>query len=533
MKTRIDHATVITARGDQVVVLDHSSITYADGVITHVGPTTPGQAGAPGEPPLVSLGELRGRPLGAILTRTGKVTREQVAAALERQQSTHGVIGQILLELGYVSEADVEWALAVQAGREAAATPEDEPVQVIDGRDRIVLPGLVNTHHHLFQSLTRCLPAVQSATLFEWLTTLYPVWRELNHDALHKAAMVSIAELLLGGCTTTSDHHYLFPRQRDASIEAVLEAAQTLGIRIHACRGSMSVGQSRGGLPPDDCTEDEETILADSLRAIERFHDPRPMAMRRIDLAPCAPFSVSAELLEATAGLARERNVLLHTHAAETLDEERYCLERFRVRPIEFLHQHGWLGPHVYLAHCVHLDADEIALLARTQTAVAHCPSSNMRLGSGAPPIQALLDAGVRVGLGVDGSSSNDAGNLLLETRQALLLQRLVHGPGAMTPMQAFRLGTVGGASVLNRRELGRLEPGAAADMAIYRADDIALAGAFGQDPLAAMVLCQPPRPESVIVNGRMVVQDGQVTGVDAPRLASDFNQFVRRHFRP
>ena len=523
MKTRIDHATVITPRSDGVVVLESTSVTFDDGVITHVGPSAAIEAQAAGEP-LVALGELRGRPLGAILIRLGKVTRDQVAAALERQKAAHGVIGHVLQEMGLIRENDIEQALEIQAGR--------EPAEIIDGRNRLVIPGLVNTHHHLFQSLTRCLPAVQNSTLFEWLSTLYPIWRELGRDALRQAAGISIAELFLGGCTTTSDHQYLFPRERDASIEAVLEAAEMLGMRIHACRGSMSVGVSRGGLPPDECTEPEDAIMADAARAIAQFHDPKPMAMRRIDLAPCAPFSVSPELLEQTRALAAEKNVLLHTHAAETLDEERYCQEKFGVRPIEFLRRHGWLGPNVYLAHCVHLDETEIALLAQTQTAVAHCPTSNMRLGSGMAPVRRLLDAGVRVGLGVDGSSSNDGGHLLLEARQALLVQRIRENAQAMKPAEAFRLATVGGAAVLNRPELGRIEAGQAADLVMYNAQDVALAGAVAQDPLAALMLCLAPRPERVIVNGKTVLHAGRFTGIDAAKAVADFNQLVRNRFR-
>lgn len=523
MKTRIDHATVVTPRGDHVAVLENTSVAFENGIITSVGPSVAYDAQACGEP-LVSLGELRGRPLGAILIRLGKITREQVVAALERQKGNQGVIGQILLDMGLASEADINHALDIQAGR--------EPAEIIDGSNCLLIPGLVNTHHHLFQSLTRCLPAVQNATLFEWLTTLYPLWRELGYDSLRQAAVISLAELLLGGCTTTSDHHYLFPRDRDVGIEAVLDAADTLGIRIHAGRGSMTVGLSGGGLPPDNCTEPEEAVLADCARAIERFHDPKPMAMRRIDLAPCAPFSISAALLEQTRAMAAQYDVLLHTHAAETIDEERYCLEKFGVRPIEFLHRHGWLGPNIYLAHCVHLNEEEIALLASTRTAVALCPTSNMRLGSGLAPARRLMDAGVRVGLGVDGSSSNDCGNLLLEARQALLVGRIRENVRAMSPADAFRLATVGGAAVLNRPELGRIEAGQAADLVLYNANDIALAGAVAQDPLAALMLCQAPRPERVIINGKTVLLAGQPTGIDAAKMAADFNQLVREHFR-
>ncbi len=410
--------------------------------------------------------------------------------------------------------------------RLVASAPPD---LTIDAARHIIIPGLINTHHHLFQSLTRCLKPVQTAPLFDWLTQLYQRWQHLDYETHKLAAQVSIAELLLGGCTTTSDHHYLFPPARDIRLEAVLEAADELGIRIHACRGSMSVGQSKGGLPPDACAEDERRVLADCERVLDRFHDPRPGSLRRIDLAPCAPFNVSAELLVDTAMLARQRGVLLHTHAAETLDEERYCLDRFGCRPIEYLRRHHWLGPDVYLAHCVHLNADEIDLLARTRTAVAHCPSSNMRLGSGPPPIRDMLDRGVVVGLGVDGSSSNDGGSLTVEMRQSLLLQRVVRGADAMTPAEAFSMATRGGAAVLGRSELGNIEPGCPADLVFYRADDIALAGAVAHDPLAALVLCQPPRPERVLVHGRTVVADGRLTRVDAAALADRFNAVARR----
>lgn len=528
MKTHLDHATVVTCRGAKPEVLKDTSITFDGGVITAIGPTAAllGEAGA--VPAGTKLKELQGRPLGRILVQLGKVTPQQVDQALELKKTQTGVIGQVLIRMGAVTEADVDYALAIQAGH----LPVDQQVDVISARNRLVIPGLVNTHHHLFQSLTRCMPAVQNATLFEWLTALYPVWRGLSYDALRQAAMVSIAELLLGGCTTTSDHQYLFPRHRDVSIEAVLEAAESLGIRIHACRGSMSLGQSAGGLPPDNCTQDAAVILEDCQRAIGRFHDPKPMAMRRVDLAPCSPFSVTPELLEDTRLMAVERNVLLHTHAAETLDEEKYCLEKFGARPIEYLSRCGWLGENVYLAHCVHLNVAEIALLARTGTGVAHCPSSNMRLGSGIAPVRTMIDAGVKVGIGVDGSSSNDGGNLLLEARQALLLQRVEDGPGALTTAEAFRLATVGGADVLHRPELGRIEAGCAADLAVYDARDIAFAGAIAQDPLGALMLCHAPRPERVIVAGKTVVQDGQVCGQDWPQVVADFNQLVSRHFR-
>jgi len=410
--------------------------------------------------------------------------------------------------------------------------PEGPAGEVIDASRHLVVPGLINTHHHLYQSLTRGLKSVQDAPLFGWLTQLYRRWRHLTYDAVRDAASVSLAELMLSGCTTTSDHFYIFPRGTDVRIEAVLEAAEQLGIRIHACRGSMSVGQSRGGLPPDDCVQSEHEILDDTMRAVERFNDPSPLAMRRIDLAPCSPFSVSRELLRDTAALARERKLLLHTHAAETLDEERYCLDKFGMRPVRFLQEAGWLGRDVYLAHCVHLSDDEIALLADTGTGVAHCPCSNMRLASGIAPIRRLLDRRAKVGLGVDGSSSNDGGHLLAEARQALLLQRVAGGAEAMRVAEAFRLATLGGAAVLNRPALGNLAVGQAADLAMFRADDVAFAGAIAQDPLAALILCHAPRVDRLIVAGRTVVKDGRILGMDLPVLIERFNKLVGERFR-
>ncbi len=409
--------------------------------------------------------------------------------------------------------------------------PNDAVDEVLDASGHLVVPGLVNTHHHLFQSLTRGLKAVQDRPLFEWLTGLYARWRRIDYAAVKAAAEISIAELLLSGCTTTSDHHYLFPAGGDVAIEAVLEAAERMGIRIHACRGSMSVGASKGGLPPDDCVEDEAAILDDCRRVLEQFQDDRVGSMRRIDLAPCAPFSVSPGLLRDTAVLAREHGALLHTHAAETLEEQKYCLERFGMRPIAWLDERGWLAADVYLAHCVHLDDGEIARLAATQTGVAHCPSSNMRLGSGVAPVERLLRAGAMVGLGVDGSSSNDGGNLLREARQALLLQRVQGGVEALSAGEAFRLATLGGAGVLNRRELGNIEVGCAADIAMFRRDDVALAGAVEQDPVGALVLCHVGRADRVMVNGRMVVKDGEIVGVDMGLLVEEFNKLVRAAF--
>ncbi len=321
---------------------------------------------------------------------------------------------------------------------------------------------------NFLSSISHNLPGSCVSLELYYLTVTSP-WRHSPRIG-QLAAQVSIGEMLLSGCTTTSDHFYIFPQSSDARIESVLEAADSLGMRIHACRGSMSVGQSGGGLPPDDCVQDESVILKDCERVVDAFHDPDPLSMRRIDLAPCSPFSISPQLLRETAAMARERKLLLHTHAAETLDEQRYCLEKFDRRPIDYLHDNGWLGEDVYLAHCVHLNDNDLALLADTRTGVAHCPCSNMRLGSGVPPVARLLRAGVKVALGVDGSSSNDGGNVIGEARQSLLLQRVAHGAAAYGVADAFRIGTIGGASVLNRKKLGRIASGYAADLALFRA---------------------------------------------------------------
>jgi len=420
----------------------------------------------------------------------------------------------------------------ITAVRPTTPALDDSSDEVIDASKHLVIPGLINTHHHLYQSLTRGLKPVQDAPLFDWLKALYQRWRRIDHEAVNAAAQISIAELLLSGCTTTSDHFYVFPQGSDARIEAVLEAAESLGIRIHACRGSMSVGASQGGLPPDECVQAENEIMRDCERAIEQFQDEAVGSMRRIDLAPCSPFSVSEALLRDTAALTRSRGALLHTHAAETLDEENYCVERFGMRPIEWLDKIGWLGQDVYLAHCVHLSDAEIARLVATRTGIAHCPCSNMRLGSGIAPVRRLLDAGAKVGVGVDGNSSNDGGHLLAEARQAMLLQRVCGGGGALSVAEAFGLVTTGGAAVLNRAELGNITEGFAADIALFRRDDVALAGAVEQDPLGALMLCHVGRADRVIVNGRSVVKDGRIVGVDLPVLIERFNRIVRDVFR-
>jgi len=408
----------------------------------------------------------------------------------------------------------------IEAVGSAGALPRTAD-RVIDASAMVVLPGLVNTHHHFFQTLTRNMPAAQDAKLFDWLTTLYPVWGRIDAAALRSATAVAIAELLLSGCTTASDHTYVWPN--GARIDDQVDVARNLGIRFHASRGSMSIGRSQGGLPPDDLVEDEDAILADSARAIGAYHDPSRYAMTRIVLAPCSPFSVSPQLMRETIALARARGVHVHTHLAETRDEERYCLERFGLRPVELAESLEWIGEDVWHAHMVHPSPGEIARLGRTRTGIAHCATSNMRLGSGIAPLRALVDAGARVGLGVDGSASNDGSHLLAEARQAMLLARVQEAPGAFGAREILRLATRGGAEVLGRDDVGYLAPGMAADLIGVRIDTPATAGAAVHDPLAALVFTQPANVALNVVAGRVLVDDGALTGIDVGEL-------LRRH---
>lgn len=401
--------------------------------------------------------------------------------------------------------------------------PSQVPVDVLmDARGRVILPGLVNTHHHLFQTLTRNVPAVQEAPLFRWLTELYQIWRGIDRETLDAAVRVGLGELLLTGCTTSTDHHYLFPKGQTQLIDVAIAAARELGIRFQPTRGSMSLGAQEGGLPPDDIVQDEDTILADSKRLILEYHDPKPGAMTRIALAPCAPFSVSRDLMRRTAELAREHGVRLHTHLAETLDEEQYCRSRYGCRPVEFLRELGWLGDDVWLAHCVHLSDEEIALFGETGTAVAHCPSSNFRLGSGLSPVRKLLEAKVAVGLGVDGSASNDTSNMLAEARQALLAHRSGNDPSRwLTAREVLWMATRGGARCLGRDDIGSLEPGKAADLILVDTRRLSYAGA-GSDILSAIVFSPWPEVvDYVMVNGKFVVQRGELQGVDVPKLVA------------
>jgi 8-oxoguanine deaminase len=399
-----------------------------------------------------------------------------------------------------------------------------EADRVIDVDGKLVLPGLVNTHHHLYQTLTRCLPGTQDAPLFSWLQTLYPIWAKLTPEAVHVSAMVGLAELALTGCTTTLDQLYLFPN--GVALDDEIRAAQEIGMRFHPCRGSMSLGESEGGLPPDMVVEDEETILADSSRVIEEFHDPEPFSMCRIVLAPCSPFSVTPELLRDTRDLATQYGVHCHTHVAETLDEEAFCLETFGRRPVEYLADLGWLGEDVSYAHGVHLTEDEMLLFAQTGTGVAHCPTSNMRLGSGIAPVARMLELGVKVGLAVDGSASNDSSHMLNEARMALLLQRVKHGSTSLSARKVLEMATIGGASLLGRDDIGALAPGKAADLIAIDLDRVEYAGAG--DPVAASVFCGPPRVDLSVVDGRIVVENGELVGLDLATLVHEHNQVAR-----
>jgi cytosine/adenosine deaminase-related metal-dependent hydrolase len=398
----------------------------------------------------------------------------------------------------------------------------NEADRVIDATNHVILPGLVNTHHHFYQTLTRNLPPAQNANLFDWLRIHYPIWARLTPEAIFVSTKIALAELMLSGCTTTSDHTYIWPN--GARLDDQIRAAEAMGCRFHAARGSMSVGESEGGLPPDAVVEDEDAILSDSQRVIEQYHDAKRYAMLRIVLAPCSPFSVSPDLMRQSVALARTYHVHSHTHLAETLDEASYCMATFGRTPVELAEDLGWTGEDVWHAHMVHPSEAEIRRLGATQTGISHCPTSNMRLASGIAPVAALQSSGARVGLGVDGSASNDGSHLLAEARQALLLQRIQGGPAALSAFEALWMGTRGGAAVLGRDDIGFLAPGTAADIIGYRLDTLELAGGAVHDPLAALVFCRPPTVDLSIINGQIRVQQRVLQGTD------DLRELIVRH---
>jgi len=437
--------------------------------------------------------------------------------------------GSVLLRGGTIEAVgSAEWLGAYIREDPGGRTPS----RTLNARGTVVLPGLVNGHHHLYQTLTRAIGTGGGRSLFDWLKLLYPIWGRLNPDAAYVSALLGLCELVLSGATTVADHLYLFPN--GVRLDDTVEAARELGVRFHPTRGSMSVGQSAGGLPPDELVATESAILADSQRVLQELHDPAAFSFLRVGLAPCSPFSVSADLMRESARLARGYpNARLHTHLAETLEEERYCLARFGLRPFEYAESLGWLGDDVWFAHAVHPSPTDIGRLAATRSGVCHCPTSNMILASGIAPVRDYRDCGVPVGLGVDGSASNDGNHLLGEARQAMLLQR-VGWPGfesradRLSAREALEIATLGGAAILGRDEIGSLEPGKAADLVAFRVDGLEQAGSDG-DPVASLLTTQPGRVWLSLIGGRLVVQDGVLLPVELPRLIERHRLHARR----
>lgn len=399
-----------------------------------------------------------------------------------------------------------------------------DDAQIMLAHGCVVTPGLINTHHHLFQSLTRAVPGAQDALLFGWLKRLYPIWAKFGPEEMRISAMAGLAELALSGCTLSSDHLYLFPD--GTRLDDTIEAAREIGIRFHPTRGAMSIGESAGGLPPDHLVEDEAAILEDCIRVIDAFHESGPGAMVQVGVAPCSPFSVSRELMRDAAILARDKGVRLHTHLAENDEDIAYSLEKFGCRPGEYAEQLGWLGDDVWFAHCVKLDAQEIDLFAKTGTSVAHCPCSNCRLGSGIAPVRAMRDARLNVSLGVDGSASNDSGNMILEARQAMLLQRVAFGADKMSAREALELATRGGARALGRTDVGHLAPGMRADIAVWESNSLEAAGSW--DP-AALVLAGPTWVRDLLVEGRQIVKAGRLHSADLSQIVADQRRLAAR----
>ncbi len=414
----------------------------------------------------------------------------------------------------------IRGGVVAEVGRNLAV----DGAEIINARGCVVTPGLVNTHHHLYQTLTRAVPGGQDALLFGWLQTLYPIWSKFGPEEMRISAVVGLSELALSGCTMSSDHLYLHPN--GSRLDDTIEAAREVGLRFHPTRGAMSIGESDGGLPPDSLVENEADILTDSIRCIDKFHDASEGAMVRVGIAPCSPFSVSRDLMREAALLARDKGVMLHTHLAENDEDIAYSLEKFGCRPGQYAEDLGWTGKDVWHAHCVKLDGQEIDLFAKSGTGVAHCPCSNCRLGSGIAPVRLMRDAGVNVALGVDGSASNDAGNLMAEARQVMLLQRVQNGADAMSAREALEIATRGGAAVLGRDDCGQLAVGKRADVAVWDVSGIESAGSWD---VAALLLAGPTKVRDLFVEGRQVVRDGQMVTIDLPRVIEQQNGLAKR----
>lgn len=447
--------------------------------------------------------------------RTLLIRNAAVIGTMDDERTVHRN-GSVLIEGNRVKEI-------------GAFAPPDRVDRVIEAGGMAVVPGMINTHHHLYQVLTRNIPLVQDAKLFRWLEVLYELWNELTAEGVYWSTLAGLGELLLSGCTTSSDHLYLVPGSAGNNLfDREIEAAGALGSRFHPTRGSMSRGRSKGGLPPDHVVQDEDAILEDSIRIIEKYHDPEPFSMCRVVLAPCSPFSVTSTLMEKVVDLARSMKVMCHTHLAETRDEEDYCLQNHGVRPLKYMESLGWVGRDVWFAHGIHFDDEELELLARTGTGVAHCPSSNLRLGSGIARVRRMLDLDIPVGLGVDGSASNDTSDMLAEARQCLLIHRYFSGVDSMSAEDVFSIATRGGARLLGRDDIGSLEEGKAADLAIFDLRQLSYAGAL-HDPLAALLFCgMSHRAHTVIVNGEIVVSNGKLVAVDEAEVVDSVNRISR-----
>ncbi|WP_448678565.1 8-oxoguanine deaminase [Pseudomonas nicosulfuronedens] len=430
------------------------------------------------------------------------------------------------------NDQDARGGIVVQDGRivelvAAGQQPSKPCEQTFDASQHVLTPGLINTHHHFYQTLTRAWAPVVNQPLFPWLKTLYPVWARLTPDQLGVATKVALAELLLSGCTTAADHHYLFPDGLEQAIDVQAGVVQELGMRAMLTRGSMSLGEADGGLPPQQTVQSAEAILEDSQRLIREYHQRGEGAQVQIALAPCSPFSVTPEIMRASAELAERENVRLHTHLAETLDEEDFCLQRFGLRTVDYLDSVGWLGPRTWLAHGIHFNDEEIRRLGEAGTGVCHCPSSNMRLASGICPTVALEEAGAPVGIGVDGSASNDASNMILEARQALYIQRLRYGAEKITPERVLGWATKGSAKLIGRSDIGELAVGKQADLALFKLDELRFSGSH--DPLSALLLCGADKADRIMIGGSWRVIDGEVEGLDLKRLIADHTQAARK----